>query len=179
MNWIKPLLTRENLRLLISYIGLLIECLIPAAAIAFSWYFLRKQNIHIGKVDEAIIKHFLTAAWFIYGYFAKDAIAECNAQYKKIIACLRLDKELGRDKFRRIREQGMAFWNHATIALVSFFIVVMTFMMHYEANRVGFIFVFATVYLLYFLFRVAISLEDPTGGIWRIKNLRNDWLEEK
>jgi hypothetical protein len=112
----------------------------------------------------------------MYALFAAKAFETPLRQYNKIIAALE-DKD--QKEFKTIRKQGLPVWFHLVMATISFFIIKKTMQLNYEDTGVGYETVFGSAFLIYVLFKIVLSLENPTGGIWRIRKIPKEWLEEK
>lgn len=57
-------------------------------------------------------------------------------------------------------------------------IILWTIFLHYESFWTGLASVYSTTYIIVLVWEVIIDLDDPINGVWVIKNIPEEWMEE-
>ena len=188
-KWFTKFFTESGIGIVRSYIGINLESCIPAFIALIVYIYFHDHGLYFKKENTDIVMKILQGLWVVYGFMATQAVLKTVDKYNNITntlhdftyylcefkkdECPENKKRLSHCKhcFKKIRDQNLPTWFHLVMGHLSAIMVFGNLTIYQEDIVYGKGLVFGSVFLMYFVFRITVSLENPAVGIWKISKL--------
>jgi hypothetical protein len=178
MNGLKRVATefRDELQLA----RLVVTPLVLAAPAVLVWHLLYVRGWHsTHEADEPIVNAILPLIGSAYVFLAGFLFYRETADLREMKQAVRCKDQPGsRERFLSIAEDCTPMPIKYVLFSAALLVECWTISLHYEWYWTGFASVGSVGYVLSLIWEVIADLDDPIHGVWVIKGVPEEWLED-
>ena len=168
---------RKRVELGIKIFLMLIWPVVVGIAVTYGWYAIFYRNeIHFAAEAEGVV----TTAWLSmfgiwYSLLATVAMNTVWSEYKQLRAAV---KRHDKDLFMDLRDEDLSPLVYVLIVVLSLTVLFGFLIIEYPSVLAGAVIVYVVVFVLTLMLVVIIEMDDPCSGLWYIRHIPEDWLQE-